>query len=347
MTSEPMRKQSIEHPTTRPVFISHAASDRDIVNFFIDTILIRGIGINHEAIFNTSATASPIPPGSNFTEDIRQNLRGAETIITLVTQAYYERPFAMAELGAAWAFGNLIPILVPPLDFENATGVLKGTQCFKLNNKGSLSALYDLFTKTSQPKANWLTPTGHGTFEEQRDSFLKALPKKLKGSAVPPTSPTTKTANKPTPPASQPETSLEDAKQIFLKLISDLRATLAKLPPLVRVAFLYEIRGKKLMEPPEREGEIDDAVNRGQLRTENAWPMHTSDYTSARIIWPTKSTQRNRDVYQLLGELAAFLKSAPPTFHHYYEEHADHPASLQFIPFWKKHRLLHQDDTSE
>ncbi|NOJ91446.1 toll/interleukin-1 receptor domain-containing protein [Corallococcus coralloides] len=337
-----MPKAPIARSGSRPVFISHAAADKEIVNFFVDTVLIKGIGISHDSIFNTSATSGPIPPGANFTEEIRAALRDADSIIALVTPTYYARPFAMAELGAAWAVGRLVPILVPPLEFKDAEGVLRGTQCFKVDDKNNLSSLYDRFSKLAQAKKSWLSPAGHGTFEEQRDIFLNELPKKLKKNSrvEKADSPSTDTATKAAPSEARlPIRSPEDAKKDFNRLISELRAALVSLPMIVRVGFMYYANGKHAPEHPEHTQIINDAEYRGLLKTETTWVV-----SSPRMFSPTRTSQGNRDVYRIMKELSGFLKDAPPAFHHEYERQNSHPASLKLFVFWDTHDLLSEGE---
>lgn len=123
-----MARGSSRKTQGRAVFVSHAAHDATFVNFFVDTILVGGIGIPAEQIFNTSAPTSPIRSGSNFSPDIRLAIQSARVVIALITPTYFERPFAMAELGAAWATDRIVPVLVPPVDFTMLEGVLDGVQ---------------------------------------------------------------------------------------------------------------------------------------------------------------------------------------------------------------------------
>ncbi|MCP3098998.1 toll/interleukin-1 receptor domain-containing protein [Myxococcus sp. K15C18031901] len=329
-----MPKNPITRPSTRPLFISHAAADKDLVNFFIDTILIRGIGVSQEAIFNTSATSGPIAPGSNFTEDIRHALREAEFIIAVITPLYFQRAFTMAELGAAWAFERLIPILVPPLDFADAEGILKGTQCLKIDNKSNLSSIYDQLAKAAHRRKSWISPSGHGTFEEQRDTFLNGLQARINTTTNPP--PPTSTPQIATKTASKPQTP-EEARQEFKARILDLKAALALLPPIVRQAFFCKTTATGGLKLPSGDVELADALHRGLVTTS----QYSNGFiiTKEVLVYPSENSQLNKDVDDLLIKLTVFIGRAPPAFRRDYENSHGHPADLRVARFWNTHNL--------
>ncbi|WP_224373239.1 hypothetical protein [Hyalangium versicolor] len=242
--------------------------------------------------------------------------------------------------------GSLVPILVPPLEFSDAEGVLRGTQCFKINDKNNLSSLYDEFTKHARRKRPWLTPSGHGTFEEHRDLFLKELPKKLQKKASRSESPksaiTTPVTKAALPAPHPPPLRSGEAHKEFKRLVSELRAALAKLPMIVRIAFMYDANDTKATEYPEHKKDVNDAEYRGFIKAEEAWEFNAA--STGRVFSPTKASQHNRDVYRILKELSDLLSNAPPAFHHEYERQNDHPANLRIFPFWDTHDLLSEGE---
>ncbi|ADO73921.1 toll/interleukin-1 receptor domain-containing protein [Stigmatella aurantiaca] len=340
-----MPRDSRTRQSGRLVFISHAAADKELVNFFVDTVLITGIGINHASIFNTSSTSSPIPPGSNFTEDIRKAMQDAECVIALVTTTYRERAFAMAELGAAWALDRLVPILVPPLDFKDTEGVLKGTQCFKINNKEDLSHLYDYFADLAKGKRSWLNPTGSATFERHRDKFLRELAQMLKENSSPEKSIASESSGEAQvaqSAAQPPLRSSEDVEKDFERLVSELREALAKLPVIVRVAFMFSANGSWVIEKPVHTQEIDETEHLGLIKAKLRWDRPGA--SKERIYSPTRTGQLNRDVFRVIKELSRLLVNAPPDFHREYEAKNGHPASLKASQFWDTHDLYSEGE---
>ncbi|NVJ14214.1 toll/interleukin-1 receptor domain-containing protein [Myxococcus sp. AM010] len=336
-----MPKSSIASPRNPPLFISHAAADKTLVNIFTETILISGIGIPRETIFNTSAISSPIPAGSNFSEEIRKALLSARFVVALVTPNYQERPFAMAELGAAWANGTVVPIVIPPLDFGTTAGVLKGTQCLAINSKDNLSSLYDRLTGTQKNKKPWFTPAGHRHFEGQRDHFLnELLPKQLKAKVK---------AKKPAPsPVTKPSPakSLEDEKQEFDRLLADVRKALAKVPLVVRIAFMAKTIERVYLTSPENKAEVSDAQLRGYIKISPPSP-EISRNTDEQEITPTQTTQQNRDIQSNINKLGEFLTTASPSFHLHHEENSGYAANSQLPKFWAKNDLLSEPDKAK
>lgn len=160
--------------SSQPVFISHASADRMMVNFFVDQVLVAGIGLSPSLIFNTSAASSPISAGDNFSPRIRQAIGDCKLVIALVSRNFYRSPFCMSELGAAWAANKLLPVLVPPISFENLEGVLHGTHCIRLDDGEKIFELYERFNE-----ADWVRCGRAGVFAAKAKEFIASLPEKL------------------------------------------------------------------------------------------------------------------------------------------------------------------------
>ncbi|MBN9686117.1 MULTISPECIES: toll/interleukin-1 receptor domain-containing protein [unclassified Corallococcus] len=154
-----------------PVFISHSSADRGLVGFFVEQLLVAGIGLSPAQIFYTSAPSSPIQAGENFNPRIRQAIAGCRIVIALVSPNYYRSPFCMSELGVAWAAEKLLPILVPPVDFGSLEGVLYGMHCIRVGDKQKIFELYDRFSA-----ADWHRPNRTGIFVSKVEDFLAGLP---------------------------------------------------------------------------------------------------------------------------------------------------------------------------
>lgn len=75
--------------------------------------------LTNSDIFCTSLTGN-LPTGEAFIPAIREALVNCKIVIFLITEAYMESQFCLAELGAAWALGQtIVPLLVPPLTHED------------------------------------------------------------------------------------------------------------------------------------------------------------------------------------------------------------------------------------
>jgi hypothetical protein len=352
-TQKPAVRQK---PAARPIFISHAVADAEVVNLFVEKLLIAGIGIGHEHIFNVSAKTSPLKVGENFSPEIRKALTGAKLVIAIVTETYLARPFTMAELGAAWALQKLMPILVPPVDFSKLEGVLQGVQCVNIVDGNALHGLYDQFDHKRLNKDGWFERAGSGTFAEALAGFQKGVQAKLKK----PDKPTVHRQSR-----QQSSTldgvitvklkmSLAEEQEQFESTLDAVRKALAKLPPVVRLAFMYRARGENAsIETFEKEAcrAIGNAEHAGFLRTRKttgvsealgmAIPMDVLDVI---LFWPDLASQYARDADQAIEALASFLGSASAEFRRRYEDKHGHAASERIQAFWRAHKLLGEND---
>lgn len=157
------------------VFISHASGDQALGNALVD-LLESGIGIPHDAIFYSASKTQGVPPGRNFTDDIKRQFRNAEIVLALISENYYASAFCMAELGAAWVTAKrLVPILVPPITYGSLRAVLGGIQALKIDDENDLDQLFDV-TK------NALVIAGVGTprWNVRRAAFLAKVPRVLR-----------------------------------------------------------------------------------------------------------------------------------------------------------------------
>jgi hypothetical protein len=336
-----MPRTSTPRLPSRAVFISHAVADAEIVNDFVDTVLIKGIGISHEHIFNVSAKTSPLRAGGNFSPEIRTALRAAKAVIAIVTPTYFERPFTMAELGAAWAADSLIPILVPPVDFSSVEGVLVGVQCIRITDRVRMSELFDRFDRDDLNEDRWFTRAGVATFGQHLDAFMQGLESRLKRVVSPPTPVAVK------PPVAQPAPvpkfappTLEDELAEFDRRMVALRAALGAVPQPVRAAFMYEVRDEWAIATEDQTEELNALEYKGLIKFTKNKEIVNGKWVSTRLFRPTKTSQRARDVYACIQELSVFLRNASQQFHLHYEGKAEHAAELKLLPFWDDNGLI-------
>ncbi|MFP2930232.1 toll/interleukin-1 receptor domain-containing protein [Pyxidicoccus sp. 3LG] len=330
--------------------MSHAAHDAAFVNFFVDTLLVGGIGIPSDKIFNTSAPTSPITSGNNFSPDIRAAIQSAKIVIALITPRYFERPFAMAELGAAWAAQRLMPVLVPPVDFSMLEGVLDGVQCIRANDKKALHEIFDRFDQDKLNKERWFTRNGTGTFSAKLEEFLAGLPSKLPKAPEPTSAHVmgkvpqgAKTAPKP----EKPPLSLKEEQALFVQLIAELNDALSHVPWIVRDAFVHDACGHLAKADPANQTRMDavwDAKHRGLVEIDD----EDADEDDEVHFLPTRASQRARNVYAALDRLRKFLASASSNFHLAYEDEHKFPAAVHLYPFWEAHiGLAHEPPAEE
>ena len=137
------------HPhMPKPIFISHAEVDKEFVDHFLDTLLMRGLNLSTNDIFCTSLPGAGIKTGRNFFEYIKEEVKGCKVIILVLTPQYMESPFCLAEAGASWVLEDseschVIPVVVPPLKFSELKATLAVTQGENIESEEDLDDIRD------------------------------------------------------------------------------------------------------------------------------------------------------------------------------------------------------------
>lgn len=122
------------------VFISHASQDVAFVEELIE--LLELIGVQSESIFCTSFASYGIDLGENFLDAIRDELNDDTLVLFVLSENFYSSKVCLCEMGATWVqTKDHIPIVVPPFDFADITGVIPLTQGLKINDGLELNLL--------------------------------------------------------------------------------------------------------------------------------------------------------------------------------------------------------------
>lgn len=130
------------------VFVSHATKDKPIATPFVDMLLKLGCEVPRHEIYFTSHPETGIPIGGFFVSDILENLKRAELVVCLLSEAYVSRPFCLAEVGAAQLKENikaksLFPLIIPPFAHKDLDGIVFGAQVGTISDVGALDLLRD------------------------------------------------------------------------------------------------------------------------------------------------------------------------------------------------------------
>lgn len=126
------------------IFVSHAYSDRVLVDPFVDTVLRLGCGLSADDLFYSSGEDTGIKDGDNLLDQVRQRVSEAGLVIAMISPVFQTRPVCVAELGAAWSrAGHLFPLAVPEMERTDMEGVLSGMLVRYINDQAALDALHD------------------------------------------------------------------------------------------------------------------------------------------------------------------------------------------------------------
>lgn len=133
-------------------------------------------------IFCTSLEDQGIPPGVEFKQYIKEKLGDAKIVVALISPQYYSSAFCMCELGATWALTkNFLPLLIPPVDYDDLRGTLGGVQVLPINDDTKLDTVFETLgqvTENRQKVVRW---------NNRKRKFLEELPgilKDLKSPAI-------------------------------------------------------------------------------------------------------------------------------------------------------------------
>lgn len=192
--------------TRTGIFFSHATKDKDVTNAFVEKILILGMGVDSDSIFNVSDVDHGVPTGHYFVPYIREKITKSAVVIAWITPRYVESSFCMCELGAAWALlPEKLPFfpLIDDMTFGQLPGALIGMQALKASDKAIIDKFGDELAEAlriqNRPKT--------ATWNRHRDDFFEAY-----------------TTKKSTPTAELPKTST--GKGLTLKRIKALANSL-------------------------------------------------------------------------------------------------------------------------
>lgn len=155
------------------IFISHSSKDALLVEEVIE--LLEVVGIKSEQIFCSSFEGYSIGLGQDFLQRIKDELNSNVLVLFVLTPNFYNSPVSLCEMGAAWVrTSKHIPIVVPPLSYEDVKGVIPLTQGFKINEVKKWNVL-----KGQLEQWFALHPIGLSVWERKRDRAIQIINEKI------------------------------------------------------------------------------------------------------------------------------------------------------------------------
>lgn len=218
----------------KKLFVSHAAKDKELADALVD-LLETGTHIKSGDVFCSSLEGLGIPSGKDFITYIREQIQNPDCVILLLTPNYFSSSFCICEMGASWAMAhNMLPLLVPPLKYEDVKGVLSSTQIDKIDSSQDLSKFV-----TQLGQCLNLPSVNLPRWETKKKKFLKALPNLL--AELPESSSVSREIH------STLQSNYDDAMNELVKYEDDIDALKAK------IADLKKCKDRKEVEAVERE----------------------------------------------------------------------------------------------
>lgn len=150
----------------KKLFVSHSSLDDPKIKPLID--LINLIGVPHDKIFYCSIPGYGLKPGENIFDGLKRELSNEVFALFMLSRNFYESPVCLCEMGAVWIKSyKQIPILIPPMEFNEMGGVFPNTIGFKINDKSNMNSLKDELEKFFG-----LPQMDFSRWEEKRDEFI-------------------------------------------------------------------------------------------------------------------------------------------------------------------------------
>ncbi len=169
--SIPTNTPAITTPQTpKRIFISHSKKDLVYVQELIHILEV--IGIQSESIFCSSYEGYGNPLGSNYLDQLKEELQGNTLVLFLLSKNFFDSRTCLCEMGAVWILSQeQIPIYIPPFKGEDVQGVFPNVQGITLNKKEQLILLRQRLEKdfTIQKRTSMLR------WERQIDRSLQTL----------------------------------------------------------------------------------------------------------------------------------------------------------------------------
>jgi hypothetical protein len=337
------------------IFVSHASEDAPLIEILIQ-LIEGGIGIRSTQIFATSIEEQGIPPGVDFKNHIKEILTGVKVVIAVVTPRYYNSAFCMCELGATWALTkDFIPLLVPPIDYNDLRGTLFGSQSLPINEDKKLDSVQTVLTKLAD------NPEKVARWNSRKAQFLKQLPSVL--SMLPPVNTLSgkeaaklsaerdeyreeyqksdvevaalkkqvaelSTAKDREEVASIKKKYSSD-EEVFDALVNGVSSELGPLPGVVSEALYYYFKNEEYAPNHRDWGDApQDAEDAGLLHSDGGH------------FWVNESHPKIKRAIAAIEQLRNFLAEPPQGFADDYERTHDDLFELRSRPFWERHGLL-------
>ena len=133
-----------ERTSEGTIFISHSSKDKEIVEEFVDEILLLGMGIDTERISCTSIEEMGIPNGTKMREWIQEKIVDCKVAFLMISPNYKKSEICLNEMGAVWALDKDVKILLlPGIDYGNFGWLEEIRQAGHIESEGVLDQLYD------------------------------------------------------------------------------------------------------------------------------------------------------------------------------------------------------------
>lgn len=160
---------------SKPVFVSHAGSDRAFADLFVDQILRIGCGLTDNDFFYSSDPSTGVPGGTEWFGGILEELRQKPAAIVLVTEGFWESPMCLLEAGAALINADALIVRQKQRVGRDVLGAVQGYDADK--EPSLLQLIDDICARVGKPRsAARASKATSGLIAAQNDQLPLATP---------------------------------------------------------------------------------------------------------------------------------------------------------------------------
>jgi hypothetical protein len=136
-------------PKNQDIFISHSGKDKQIVDDFIDLLLLGALSVPINKIFCSSSDGTKIKSGTDWRDSILAALKEAKVNFLFISPNYKESEVCMNEMGAGWVTSaNVIPLIIEPINYKTVGVIQEPIQIEKLLDEKSLDRIKDILQES-------------------------------------------------------------------------------------------------------------------------------------------------------------------------------------------------------
>ncbi len=131
----------------KKIFISHATADGETGEKFLEFLI--SLGYDKNNIFYSSKYHNGVEIGKNFPDVVRENFIGADVIVLLLTENFYNSYYCVCEEGAAWISSDkeIVPVLLGDLTFSDMKGFIDSSTKSFSPKHSETEELFSFFAK--------------------------------------------------------------------------------------------------------------------------------------------------------------------------------------------------------
>ena len=159
----------------RKIFISHSSRNTVITDKFVN--MLKKIGVKDNQMYYSSFVETGAKYLDDCFESISKEFKENELmVIFMLSRAFYTSDVCIAEMGAAWvSTENYIPIVLPPLGYDDIKGVIKSTQNGILLTANDISQKLDTLKETIQQYLEIENSISAPEWTREKEEFIKKI----------------------------------------------------------------------------------------------------------------------------------------------------------------------------